>query len=83
MIPPTTLTIIFPPDAMLLGLRYQVIKKGTLPIFGNLQYALSQPDPQKKTAGCRSIQLMYQSLESTLTRYPHVTAVHIHQFIRI
>jgi hypothetical protein len=48
MIPPTTFTIIFPPDAMLLGIRYQVIKQGTLPIFGNLQYALPLPDLQEK-----------------------------------
>jgi len=83
MIPPTIFTIIFPLDAMLLGIRCQVIKQRTLPILGNLQYALSQPDLQQKIAGCRSIQPMYQSLESSLTRYPHVTAVHIHQFIRI
>jgi hypothetical protein len=48
MVPSTTFTIIFPPDAMLHGIRYQVIKQGTLPIFGNLQYALSQPDLQQK-----------------------------------
>jgi len=48
MIPPTTFTIIFASDAMLLGIRCLVIKQGTLPIFGNLQYALSQQDLQQK-----------------------------------
>jgi hypothetical protein len=48
MIPPATFIIIFPPDAVLLEIRCQIIKQGTIPIFGNLQYALSQPDLQQK-----------------------------------
>ena len=46
MIPPTIFTIIFPADAI--GISCQVIKQGTLPILGNLQYELSQPDLQPK-----------------------------------
>lgn len=74
IIQPITFIIIFP----LLQMRCQEIKQRKLPIFGNLQICITP-----KSAGCRSIQLMYQSVESSLTRYPHVTTVHIQQFIRI